>query len=297
MIRYPITKAELEARVEAVKPGWLARARQRTDSFRAAGDYQEESSIWSEIKDAFLELQYDKCAYCERKLGGKSYNRKEYDIEHFRPKGSVKAWPTDAIKAARNLSYTFALGDASAKGYYLLPYNILNYTAACTGCNSSLKSNYFPVARSRVLESDDFARLRREEPFLLCPLGDIDPDDPEDVITFEGFLPIPKLKRGARHRRGRVTIDFFDLATRSDLIRERAGIIVTIWMAHRTLQNNQADADDKATAQLIIDTALSPQSAHTNCARAFYRLCEQDPQKARTYKTLAEPILRELSRA
>ena len=294
MIRYPITKTELEARVEAVKKGWLVRAQQRTDIFKAAGDYNESSNIWSEIKDAFLELQHDKCAFCERKLGGKSYNRKEYDIEHFRPKNAVKAWPSETLKTKRKLSYNFPLGDKTTKGYYLLPYNLLNYTAACTGCNSSLKASYFPVGKKRVLDSDDYEKLKKEEAYLLCPVGVHDDLDPEDVITFEGIIPIPKLKRGPKHRRARVTIDFFDLVMREDLLRERAGIIVSMWLAYQTLQNNSATDDDKATAQLIIDAAISPKSPHTNCARAFHKLCKEDPQKAHAYKALAEPIYRKL---
>lgn len=294
MIRYPITKTELEARVEALKKGWLMRAQERTDAFRAASDYNESSNIWSEIKDAFLELQHDKCAFCERKLGGKSYNRKEYDIEHFRPKNAVKTWPSETLKTARKLSYKFPLGDKTTKGYYLLPYNLLNYTAACTGCNSSLKASYFPVGKKRVLDSDDYEKLKKEEAYLLCPVGEHDELDPEDVITFEGVIPIPKLKRGPKYRRARVTIDFFDLVMREDLLRERAGIIVSMWLAYQTLQNNGATEDDKAIAQLIIDAAISPKSPHTNCARAFHKLCKEDPQKARAYKALAEPIYRKL---
>src|SRR4051812_42346759 len=118
MIHYLTTRADLEARVKAVKKGWLARAQRRTDAFRAAGDYNESSNIWSEIKDAFLDLQFDKCAYCERKLGGKAYNRKEYDIEHYRPKNAVKKWPTEAVKEARQIVYRFPLGEATTKGYY-----------------------------------------------------------------------------------------------------------------------------------------------------------------------------------
>jgi hypothetical protein len=294
MILYPITRADLETRVEAVKSGWLARAQTRTATFRAAGDYTESSNIWSEIKDAFLDLQFDKCVYCERKLGGKAYNRKEYDIEHYRPKNAVKKWPGDAVKKARKLNYKFPLGDPTTRGYYLLPYNISNYTVSCTGCNSSLKSNYFPIAGPRIITSDDYTRLQNEEPYLLCPVGDLDADDPEDLITFEGFIPVPKRKRGKKYKRARITIDFFDLAMRDDLIRERSGVIVTLWLAHQTLNNPHSSNEDKDTAQLIIDVATSRKSPHTNCARAFDGLCKEDPAKAQAYKQMAEPHYRKL---
>src|ERR1044072_4452686 len=135
MIRYPVQnppthKDDLEylkELIEKTKPGWLTRASQKTADFRLAGDYNEKSPIWSEIKDAFLDLQYGKCAYCERKLGGKSYNRKEYDVEHYRPKSNIGIWPSKKVleKMAEQgkTSYKFSTGMPSEKGYYLLPYN------------------------------------------------------------------------------------------------------------------------------------------------------------------------------
>src|SRR5262249_14965047 len=150
----------LEKLVRELKPDWLGDAHFRTETFRADGEYNEtDEPIWSEIKDVFLDMQSEKCAYCERKLGGKSYNRKEYDVEHYRPKNKVRSWPNtkalEKIIARGNSAYNFPMGEATTKGYYLLPYNIRNYAAACTGCNSTLKSNYFPIANKRVLDSDD----------------------------------------------------------------------------------------------------------------------------------------------
>jgi hypothetical protein len=289
MIRYFITKANLEAKVELVKKGWLGRAVARTTSFTKLSPprYEEKSNIWSEIKEAFLKLQHDKCAYCERQLGGKN-NLKEYDIEHYRPKSSVKLWPTEAIKLERKLvDYDFPLGDDSEQGYYLLAYNVCNYAVSCTGCNSSFKSNYFPVAAPRAFGTDDYALLRNEEPYLLCPVGDTDVDDPEDVITFLGFLPIPKEQFGRKYRRGRVTIDFFDLAVRDELIRERAKIITDLWNDHEILNQKYVSQELKDSAQRRIDDAISARSPHTNCARAYHRLCLDDHTQAREWKELA----------
>lgn len=52
MIRYPITKTQLEILIAAEDATWLQRAKDRTDGFRAKGFYDESSSIWSEIKTA-----------------------------------------------------------------------------------------------------------------------------------------------------------------------------------------------------------------------------------------------------
>ncbi len=287
MIRYSITKAELEAAIEREKRGWLTKTQRKTEGFRAAGEFNEPTSrnSWSEIKAAYIRLQQNKCAYCERSFGHDRRSRIEHDVEHFRPKSSVKAWPMEGSK----LSYNFATGDTSDKGYYLLAYNIFNYTTACKTCNSILKVNYFPVMSARKFNSDDFAKLKTERPLLIYPLGELD-DDPEELITFEGVLPVPKFKRGDRYRRARVTIDLFELDTREDLLKARAGIILSLWAALRLLQTAGAAADDRADAQKIVELAKSSASPHTNCARAFSKLYEQNFAKARQYKERAAAL-------
>ncbi|MBP6824299.1 MAG: hypothetical protein KA368_22315 [Acidobacteria bacterium] len=288
MIRYPITKAELEAAIESEKRGWLARARQKTDGFRTAGEFNEPASrnSWSKIKAVYIRLQQNKCAYCERSFGHDRRSRIEHDVEHFRPKSSVKAWPIEGS----SLSYNFATGDASVKGYYLLAYDILNYTTACKTCNSILKVNHFPVLAARQTGSDDFVALKNEKPLLVYPIGDLD-DDPEELITFEGILPVPKFNRGERYSRARVTIDLFELDTREDLLEARAQILLGMWGMLRLLKTPGAAAEDKADAQKFIDWAKSPAAAHTNCARAFSKLYEQDIAKARQYKDRAAAIV------
>src|SRR5438552_12772588 len=94
MIRYPVTREGLERLVEAERPGWLMRARRRTRKFLAAATYQEREAIWSEVKAVYVRLQHNKCAYCERRLTGLDYGGAiEHDLEHYRPKGDVPAWP------------------------------------------------------------------------------------------------------------------------------------------------------------------------------------------------------------
>ena len=124
MIRYPVTEAELEQRVDAAVASWRSRAATRTARFIAAGGYDESSSIWSEIKPVFMKLQNDKCAYCERQLASAdSGGAVEHDLEHFRPKSSVVVWPDGA-------GVSFATGTASPAGYFWLAYHLLNYSVA-----------------------------------------------------------------------------------------------------------------------------------------------------------------------
>src|SRR5207342_665422 len=85
-----------------------------------------------------------KCAYCERKLEAEEYGKGEQDVEHFRPKNSVRSWHLPAELAQQGV----ALGSVAnpSSGYYLLPYHLFNYCAACKPCNSAIKSDYFPIA-------------------------------------------------------------------------------------------------------------------------------------------------------
>jgi hypothetical protein len=232
MIRYFMNPEDLRQRVRAKVPDWLKRAEARTEAFRQAGKYDEDSknSIWSEIKEVFLEIQHEKCAYCERKLASRQYGLIEHDVEHYRPKNFVKPWPSKTIARKRKLAYDFPTGAAFQEGYYLLAYNILNYTTSCAPCNRPLKSNYFPIAGSRGPQSDDPASLRAEQPFLPHPVGDSD-EDPEELLTFLGVTAVPKSVDFLRQRRAQVTIDFFALNEREEPRYQRAERIVELWIA------------------------------------------------------------------
>lgn len=229
-----------------------------------------------------MRLQRNKCAYCERVLGSVKYGKIEHDLEHFRPKNAVKEWPTTAMNRDSHYNYDFATGDKMENGYYLLAYNILNYATACKSCNSKFKSTYFPIAGTRSPHSANFTQLQKESPFLLYPLGTVD-DDPEDILTFTGIIPVPKVKTGDSYRRARITIDFFVLNGRKELRRGRAKVIQLIWVAWLILENQQATAPEQRYAQQAINTALDKSAEHTACARAFYKRCQSDRASANDF--------------
>lgn len=144
MIRYPITKAKL---TKDIGQDWLDRAAERTKVFKQQGFYEEKSSIWSEAKPVYMKLQGNgKCAYCERQMEETALGKVEQDVEHFRPKGNVKAWKPS--KSLTDAGIPFTPVPASGLGYYLLPYHPFNYAAACKPCNSTLKKDQFPIAAS-----------------------------------------------------------------------------------------------------------------------------------------------------
>jgi hypothetical protein len=276
MIRHPIARQELASRIDAQAKGWTAAARKKTEKFRAARKYSEKQGSWSKVKQVYIDLQFGKCAYCERKFGVDEKSRIEHDVEHFRPKSSIKAWPPKGGK----LHYEFRTGTASTRGYYLLAYNPLNYMVSCKKCNSPYKSDHFPIAKTRRLNSDDFAKLALEQPLLLYPISDVD-EDPEALIAFEGILPVVKAASGHAGHRARVTIDFFALDTREELLRERALILKAIYVAWSDLEH--ADPLRRRDANQTIHQIDEPKLPHRNCARSFYRLCKDDPVSARDY--------------
>jgi 5-methylcytosine-specific restriction endonuclease McrA len=281
MIRHRFSRAKLERLIAKESPAWMADAKVKTAAFRALKKYVEKTGSWGKIKQVYMMLQHGKCAYCERKVGDDKESRIEHDVEHFRPKSKVRSWP--AGKRATQLSYAFATGGASNVGYYLLAYNISNYAVTCKKCNTTYKSNYFPVAgAARCFKDDNPKSLAKEQPFLIYPLGDLDAD-PEDLITFQGLVAVPMADVGHDHDRARVTIDFFMLAVgRDELLRERAVLLKALYWAIDDLKTTR-NPKRRAAARQTVRMALSRKNPHTNCLRSFFKLCRTDPQIADQY--------------
>jgi len=265
---------------------WLAEALARTAVFRGQQGYSEPPKPnWSDIKRIYMKLQFNKCAYCEQKLEGGPRGPIVHDVEHFRPKNAVVIWPTK--KQLQQPSYAVIVnnrlvtGDA-CEGYYLLPYSLFNYATACKVCNSPLKRNYFPIAATRITNSDKYDQLKREKPYLIYPLGHLD-DDPGKIITFEGVKPVPRPGLSAQQRvRALITIVFFELEIREPLIKQRAEVIKKIFEAIYD-QDHHPDPGRRKQAAKDLTRWQQPSSEHANCARAFYELCQQDLRAARRH--------------
>jgi hypothetical protein len=294
MIRYPISEQELRERIEAEVPGWLRRAQQRTDQFVKAGQYEEASSIWSEVKPIYMRIQFDKCVYCERQLASPELGGTiEHDLEHFRPKNAVLAWPTAEMKQRRQIAFDIPLGHAYRPGYYWLAYHVLNYSAACKKCNTPLKLNFFPIAGKRGRRKADPRGLQSEKPYLIYPLGEWE-DNPEDLIGFLGIIPVPTKKSGFGRERAEVTIKFFELSPeddgREELGRERARQLVALDNALRILELKPPEAK-KQTALADIERLLRSSSPHASCVRCALALYKKDPRKAGNVFTAARTYL------
>lgn len=286
MIRYEIDPAELIARIDRHNPRWIARARARKDDYAAAKAYTGGPEFWGQIKDVYIDLQHEKCAYCEMKLAGKAYGAKVHEVEHFRPKSRVRPWPAGIARLAAYVA-PCPTGAASTSGYYLLAYNPFNYAIACTRCNSSLKSDYFPVRGIRNITEEDVGKLGSEQPLLVYPISSVDAD-PEALITFDGVMAVPKHDDGPEFERGRVTIDFFDL-NHQDLTTRRAEVIGPLYMALRYRALAKAPAQQREFDDHIA-AYVSAKSAFSACAKAFLALYTVDRARATLLGMEAEKL-------
>ena len=295
MIQYPISRSSLENLIEQERPGWLARAASRTAAFKAAGKYEESSSIWSEVKSVYMRLQHGKCAYCERQLESEEIGKIEHDLEHFRPKKKAKPWRANAELVQEGVSLTQPVAGSSDPGYHLLAYHAQNYCTSCKSCNSALKRDYFPIEGPRNSSGEDPPAMGTEMPYLVNPVGNFD-DSPEDLIGFNGLSPIAKAAAGFQRRRGLVTIKFFRLddRRRKYLFRERAYLIVSLhsFLQHRDQNPGTAVGD---TYGDLVQTLLSESSPHSNCARSFNDLYVNRRQDADEIFQLAADYLQSIS--
>lgn len=295
MIRYNISKADIEALIEEEKPGWLARAAERTDHFAQVGEYDESSSIWAEVKPVFMRLQHEKCAYCERNLGSEKYGKIEFDLEHFRPKKKARPWKLTTKLKNAGVTITAPQQGSNDPGYHLLAYNPVNYCTSCKTCNSNLKNDHFPIEGPRNSGGSDPVALRSEKPLLINPVGDFD-DDPAELIGFRGLSPMAIGNTDYKKHRGLVSIAFFKLDDhrRKDIFRERARVIVSLYSFLDNADSAESD-EIKEAYESLVETYTLPSSPHTNCAACFLKLYEEDKDEAKEIFLLTTAYIKSIS--
>ncbi|WP_051881672.1 hypothetical protein [Parvularcula oceani] len=279
MIRYAVKRSEIRDAVDSIDKKWRSKADATTKVVTALGRYEKQSLSWSDVKPAFMALQFNKCLYCEQRLEGGDVGRINFDLDHFRPKGRVREWP-----GRRDPAVEYETGTADPHGYFWLAWNLDNYAATCKACNTILKSDYFPIAGTRCSAGETGVALRdAERPFLCYPLGRSD-KDPEELIEFIGTVARPRATRGHKRRRAEVIIRFFELNERDDLHRQRAeGIIVLATHLEAIDAGFSIFRNERAVDRMIADSA-----PHASCMRSFYLLWKDDNQLAVTLRDEAE---------
>lgn len=271
MIRHSLDPEMLKTEIEKIDPRWFSKSVTRTKKFLKLKRFEEKSSIWSYAKPAFMLVQSNKCAFCERPFTGPNESRIEMDLEHFRPKGAINDWkPPQGVR-----SYPEALGGSADNGYYWLSYHTGNYAAACKICNSDYKGACFPIAGERWVESAEGGGPK-EKAYLIYPIGTVD-DDPEDLISFTGTIAHPVAATGERHARAALVIDFFGLNTRDQLHIQRAETIERFGAALIAVADGGADQ----TSQTYVAQLQNPLIPHASCLRSFKRLWDRDQGAAR----------------
>jgi hypothetical protein len=275
MTRYSFSTDDLNHQIDQTARTWRRRAAERTQQIIRAGRFDQESSIWSEIKPVFMKLQHSKCAFCERRLATADYGGTiEHDLEHFRPKSSVKVWTSD-----EGLRYSF--GPASSTGYYWLAYDPANYAVSCKKCNSPLKADHFPIAGNRGSPTATVDELNTSErPDLIYPLGDSG-DDPRTLITFQGIIAIPVQRRGPLRRRAEVTIEFFRLNSREELLRARAEVLDSLGHHLETLNDPSTSRERRNSVMKTIQRMRARSAQHTACVLAMMELYQTNPTTGR----------------
>lgn len=265
MISYRIDEADLLRAIDLVKPGWLERAKTKTNALISAGRYEGSENFWSEIKPVFMNLQGNKCIFCETRLEGGRLGRRQHDLEHFRPKSSVREW-----RSSSDLPNEFPSTGGPGDGYYWLAYDPLNYAAACKTCNSDLKSNYFPIAGQRGNSPKRPAELALEAPFLCYPIGQID-EDPASLVTFEGPLAFAT-GNDRQQARGQVIIELFKLNDRDDLRYGRAEAIKNLGQALLLTElGNDPDRNRR-----IVELSVRNTAPYASSSRCFLKKWRRD---------------------
>lgn len=274
MIRCAVTKAKLDADITATNATWFADAAAVLAGLPAVPASTDFTSLWTKIKQLYIDLQNSKCCFCEKPLEGKI----EQDVEHFRPKTVVKPWRVPAKLTAEGITVKQPADGSAEDGYSQLAYQPFNYAMSCKTCNSTLKKNLFPIEGTRDSASVDPSTMKTEKALFIYPIGTFD-TDPESLIAFDALSPIPRNATGYGRRRAVVTIEVFRLDRRKDVIKQRAYLLRLLYLELEG-KANAASAAKRAEHQKAIEALTCPEAPFTNCMRCFAELHLNDPTRA-----------------
>ena len=284
MIAYPVTQDQLVAAIERISPNWLTKAHRDTLAARGTLKYDSSKNYWGDIKQAFMTLQSNKCAYCEKPMAEGEKSNIDYDVEHHRPKSRCRPWPDAKTKQRLNIDYV--LNNGRDRGYPELAFHPFNYIVACKVCNSPYKSDYFPLIGNPNQDSFDPVELNRtENPVIPMPLGEWG-EDPSDFLDFEGFVAVAKSNEPRRKKRAEAFIDFFELNRRSDLLVGRAVLVLLCYYALREVKEPDL-ARNKLEAQKWVDDYCASGTGYSAVAKSFVKLFGTQPQLAKEYAQIA----------
>lgn len=203
---------------------------------------------WKRVKNILRELQNGKCCFCERVRD----ERRESDVEHFRPKLGITEEPTHL-------------------GYWWLVYDWGNLLFSCQPCNQDHKKNQFPLLNNGIRAWVEGDPLDTENPVLINPFI----EDPDDYFEYEWtssngvFVKICGLDNEGR---GEKTKDILDL-NRVDLMEGRAKLIKTLKGAAVALLYLQQHGDHRQfeSAKNVFDELVSSDKSYLGFRKYYFR--------------------------
>ena len=172
-------------------------------------------SLWSDpkVKDFLYKSQHGKCCYCERKR-----DKRETDVEHFRPKAEVE-------------------GEEDHPGYWWLAYSWWNLLIACKKCNQEYKKSKFPLKDRKKRAYTENCDISEEEPFLINPLE----ENPEFFIDYELKETQLMAKAIGRCKRGKETVNELTGINDIEVLLERAERLEIWYDVCLNLKNSEDD--------------------------------------------------------
>lgn len=234
----PVGTAMDEKREEA-----LRRIRKSVGSGKSKSTKIKFNTLWStpEVKNFLYESQHRKCCYCER-----NRDKKEFDVEHFRPKGKVKE------------------AEKTHPGYWWLAYDWENLLIACKTCNQK-KSTHFPLKDEKnraYLEDTD---LGKEVPILINPLK----ENPELFIDYDLRETKLMVKAIGRCERGEKTVNKLTGINAREVMLGRKDKLVEYELIRRLLRNGGNEL--YLAAIEFMRKYVSPTSEFSGFAKFYFR--------------------------
>lgn len=202
-------------------------------------------TLWSDrkVKNFLYESQHGKCCYCERKRDEK----RDSDVEHFRPKTEVE-------------------GAEDHPGYWWLAYSWENLLIACKTCNEEYKKSKFPLKPGSKRACEENSALDEEKPILINPLE----EDPEMFIDYDTENPRFMGKAVGKCERGRRTVDELTGINDMRVMNKRARKIRHYRMCALSLNNGVGD-ELRTEAEKCMSEYTSGCSPFSGFARFYFK--------------------------
>jgi uncharacterized protein (TIGR02646 family) len=188
------------------------------------------------VKSILLEMQHEKCAFCE----AKPLHVSDGDVEHFRPKAAVRQTKSGAMQRP---------------GYYWLAYEWNNLLFACERCNRRHKKNFFPLASPTQRARSPRDAIANEDLIFIDPSA----EDPKLYIGFREHVPFAI----RNNSRGRRTIKELGLG-RPELNGDREKHLEVLKTLRMIVTNPKLSNKERAPARALVEKFITPEAEYSH---------------------------------